>query len=220
LGSPVGPWWLSLGNLCLPHPRKLQGESWSMGKVQSVCVFCGSSPGIDPDYRKAARELGQFLVSRGITLVYGGGKVGLMGEMARAALELHGRVIGVMPERLVERELVQEGLTELYVTDTMHARKSKMHQLADGYIALPGGYGTYEEIFETLSWLHIGIHEKPLGLLNVNGYFNPLLQMLAHTVKQGFARPDALSLIVTASDPESLLHRMERFKPERGDRWG
>lgn len=152
-------------------------------------------------------------------MVYGGGKAGLMGEIADAVLRNQGRVIGIIPEFLRKKELAHEGVSELFITDTMHARKAKMHELADGYIALPGGYGTYEEIFEALSWLQIGMHKKPIGLFNVNGFFDPLIRMLEHTVEKGFAKPENLELLITAGDAETLFRRMERFEPRLVHKW-
>jgi len=190
-----------------------------MNKIQSICIFCGSNFGNDPEYRRAARDLGKFLADRGISMVYGGGKAGLMGEIADAVLRNQGRVIGIIPEFLRKKELAHEGVSELFITDTMHDRKAKMHELADGYIALPGGYGTYEEIFEALSWLQIGMHKKPIGLFNVNGFFDPLIRMLEHTVEKGFAKPENLELLITAGDAETLFRRMERFEPRLVHKW-
>ncbi|MFC0296910.1 LOG family protein [Geobacillus jurassicus] len=179
--------------------------------MKAICVFCGSSYGQRMKYKEAAQELGTFLARSGITLIYGGGTRGLMGEVAEAALGHQGRVVGIIPQFLKDREVAHDRLTELLVVDTMHTRKAKMYEAADGFIAMPGGYGTYEELFEVLSWSRVGLHQKPIGLLNVDGFFDPLLDLLRHTVENGFAAPEDLGLIVSAEDVSTLYERMKMF---------
>jgi hypothetical protein len=179
--------------------------------LKAICVFCGSSDGNDVRYKEAAKALGTFLAQSGTTLIYGGGKRGLMGEVAEAALHHQGRVIGIIPQFLKDREVAHDRLSELVVVDTMHTRKAKMYEAADGFIALPGGYGTYEELFEVLSWSRVGLHQKPIGLLNVEGFFDPLLHLLRHTVDNGFAAPEDLELIVSAEDVPTLYGQMNTF---------
>lgn len=190
-----------------------------MRKMKSICVFCGSNYGNDMEYRQAARELGKFLANKKISLIYGGGKAGLMGEIADAVLSHKGHVIGIIPKFLKDKELAHENISELFIVDTMHTRKAKMYELADGFIVMPGGYGTYEELFEVLSWLQIGIHNKPIGLLNVNGFFDPLIKMLEHTVDKGFAKPENLKLIISADNVATLYQLMENFKPNFVNKW-
>ncbi|AEH47871.1 MULTISPECIES: TIGR00730 family Rossman fold protein [Parageobacillus] len=187
--------------------------------MKSICVFCGSNYGNDMEYRQAARELGKFLASKKISLIYGGGKAGLMGEIANAVLSHKGRVIGIIPKFLKDKELAHDNISELFIVDTMHTRKAKMYELADGFIVMPGGYGTYEELFEVLSWLQIGIHNKPIGLLNVNGFFDPLIKMLEHTVDKGFAKPENLKLVISADNVVTLYQLMENFKPKVVNKW-
>jgi uncharacterized protein (TIGR00730 family) len=187
--------------------------------VRSVCVFCGSSSGRREAYATAAREIGAELVRRGLTLVYGGGDVGLMGTLADVMLESGGLVIGVIPEALVQREVAHRGLTELRVVDSMHERKALMAELADAFIALPGGIGTLEELCEVLTWAQLGIHNKPVGLLNVDGYFTPLIAMLDHAVAEGFMKADHRRLLLTAEDAAALLDRCAAWKPIPVRRW-
>lgn len=181
-----------------------------MSSRWSVCVFCGSSAGADSAYRSAAERLGAFLAGRGHCLVYGGGRVGLMGALASAALTAGGRVIGVIPEALVAREIAHTGLTELHVTTGMHARKARMLELADAFVAMPGGFGTLDELFEVLTWAQLGIHAKPIGLLNLAGYFDPLIRFMDHAVDLGFVRAEHRALLPVAEDPALLLELMSR----------
>jgi uncharacterized protein (TIGR00730 family) len=184
-----------------------------------VCVYCGSSEGKRPEYAEAARGLGALLARRGIGVVFGGGRVGLMGAVADGALAAGGEVIGVIPEKLRTRELAHMGLTELIVVDSMHARKTMMAYLSDAFIALPGGWGTLEETFEVTTWAQLNYHLKPVGILNVNGYYNPLLRFVDHAVDEGFIRPVHRGLIVAADAPEALLERLAEVEvPELG-RW-
>lgn len=184
--------------------------------MRRVCVFCGSSAGRRPAYAGAARALGVELVRRGAGLVYGGASVGLMGVLADAVLERGGEAIGVIPRALVERELAHPGLTALHVVETMHERKTLMSELADGFIALPGGMGTLDELAEAITWGQLGIHAKPCGLLDVHGYFGPLLAFADHAVAEGFLRPEHRAAVSVTTDPGELLELMSRTRwPER-----
>src|SRR4030095_7367899 len=167
--------------------------------MKRLCVFCGSSPGHDPGYATSAAQLGRVLAERGIGLVYGGGRVGLMGQLADAALAAGGEVIGVIPQALLEREIAHRGLTQLRVVDSMHARKALMGELAGGFIALPGGVGTLEELFEVWSWATLGLHRKPCGLLDVGGFFAPLAEFLDRQGRAGFLPPASRAVLVIAS---------------------
>jgi uncharacterized protein (TIGR00730 family) len=178
-----------------------------------ICVFCGSSRGVDACYENAAVAMGGELAARNIDLVFGGGRVGLMGALADAVLEAGGKAIGVIPRALVEREIGHRGLTELLMVETMHERKTKMAELADGFIALPGGAGTLEEIFEQWTWAQLGIHLKPCAFLNVNGYYDPLLAMIEKMVREGFLRPDYASVLRFESDPAAILDSFLTYSP-------
>lgn len=184
-----------------------------------LCVFCGSRPGGRPAYRDTAARLGRLLADSGIELVYGGGKVGLMGVVADACLAAGGRVTGVIPRTLVEREVGHDGLTVLEVVDSMHTRKARMAELADGFIALPGGIGTFEELFEILTWSQLGFHAKPVGVLDVEGYYAPLIEMLACSVAEGFMREETRRLLLAATDAEALLRAMAGYRPPQQARW-
>jgi uncharacterized protein (TIGR00730 family) len=184
-----------------------------MSTLQRICVFCGSSVGSHPAYAAAARELGRTLAERGLGIVFGGGKVGLMGVLADAALEAGGEVIGVIPEALVAREIGHDRLTKLHVVRSMHERKTLMADLADAFIALPGGYGTFEEFFEAVTWTQLGIHRKPCGLLNVEGYYDALLALLDRAVSDGFIRAANRELVLDAPDVPTLLKKLEAFHP-------
>lgn len=170
-----------------------------------ICVFCGSQPGNNGLYRQAARDLGQLLVRSGYGLVYGGGHVGLMGVIADAVLASGGEVIGVIPEAMMARELAHTGVTQLQVVSGMHERKARMAALAQAFIALPGGYGTFEELFEVITWAQLGLHRKPIGLLNVAGYFSALTALVEHAIAEGFIRPEHRRLLRSADDPVTLL---------------
>ena len=180
--------------------------------MKSICVYCGSADGISPDFLAAARQTGLTLARGGLALVYGGGKTGLMGALADSVLEARGQVIGVITESFNTPELAHTGLTRLEVTATIHQRKQRMYDLADGYIALPGGYGTLDELFETLTWAQIGQHQKPVGLLNVNGYFDPLLEMLDLATREHFIFPEHRHALLCDSQPASLLAAMKHYK--------
>ena len=178
-----------------------------------VCVFCGSSVGADPAYAAAARRLAAALVERGLGVVYGGGAVGLMGVLADALLERGGEVIGVIPRGLVAREVAHTRLTEQRIVDSMHERKALMASLADAFVVLPGGVGTLEEMFEVLSWAQLGIHAKPIGVLDVRGFWAGLQAHLAHAVREGFVRADHAALLLAADAPEPLLDAMATWRP-------
>ena len=181
--------------------------------LNSVCVFCGSHSGTNPSYEAAARATAAALLRAGIHLIYGGGRVGLMGVLADAVLSNGGRVTGVMPRALVEREIAHRGLSDLRVVETMHERKELMASLADAFIALPGGAGTLEEIFEQWTWSQLGIHSKPCGFLNVNGYFSPLIAMIDHMVEEGFVASPFAATLAIERDPEALLARLREYVP-------
>lgn len=187
--------------------------------MKAVCVFCGSNFGSDHAYESAAHEFGTLLASSGRTLVYGGGKIGLMGVVADAVLAGGGKVLGVIPEVLVDKEQAHSGLSELYVVADMRERKARMAELADGFVALPGGLGTYEELFEMLSWGQLRLHDKPIGVLNTQGFFDPLLAMLDETVKAGFMRAANRSLLVAGTSPAELLQTLEHHRPEHTHKW-
>ena len=187
--------------------------------IERLCVFCGSSPGRDPAFAASARHFGALLARESITLVYGGGHVGLMGELADAALEAGGRVVGVIPRALWDREVGHRGLSELRVVETMHERKALMASLADAFVALPGGLGTLEEIFEVWTWGQLGIHAKPCGFLDVNGYYAPLLAFLDRAVEAGLLRPQHRAMAVVDADPRSLLRRLADYEPPLVDKW-
>jgi uncharacterized protein (TIGR00730 family) len=187
--------------------------------MKRLCVFCGSSPGARPGYREAARQLGRKLAAKGIGLVYGGANVGLMGELAHSVLDAGGEVIGVIPQSLVDKEVAFTKLLDLRVTDSMHQRKELMAELADGFIAMPGGLGTLDELFEILSWAQLGIHQKPSGLLNVEGYFDPLLAFLDAAVTERFVKPAHRSMLIVEHNPDRMLERLEEFVPPVTGKW-
>ena len=187
--------------------------------MRSLCVFCGSGAGHEPAYTEAARTLGRTLAGAKIRLVFGGGRVGLMGEVANAALAAGGEAIGVIPNFLVEREIAHTGLTDLHVVGSMHERKAMMSGLSDGFVALPGGTGTLEEFFEVLTWAQLGEHAKPCGLLNVAGYYDPLLSVLDHMVGKGFLSKSNRALVLVERDPGTLLAKLERYRPPETIKW-
>jgi uncharacterized protein (TIGR00730 family) len=187
--------------------------------VKSVCVFCGSHPGDDPAYEVAARTLGETLAEAGIELVYGGGHVGLMGSVADAALAAGGQVTGIMPKALVEREIAHTGLTRLHVVGSMHERKATMSELSEAFVALPGGTGTLEEFFEVLTWAQLGEHGKPCGLLNVAGYYDPLLAVFDHMMNRGFLAEKHRAMVLVESDPTLMLERFEGYDPPKTAKW-
>ena len=177
--------------------------------MRAIAVYCGASHGTSPRYTEAAQALAQQLVSHNLPLVYGGGKVGLMGVIADEVLRLGGEVTGVIPRALVEREVGHAGLTRLFVVKDMHERKAMMSDLADGFIAMPGGMGTLEELFEMLTWSQLGIHTKPVGVLNVDGFYDRLLDFVAHTNREGFVQDRHAALMMSESDPEALVQRLQ-----------
>jgi hypothetical protein len=186
--------------------------------MKRICVFCGSSPGARPAYRAAAANLGAALAARRIGLVYGGANVGLMSELAHSVLDAGGEVIGVIPRSLVHRELALTGLADLRITDSMQERKAVMADLADGFIAMPGGLGTLDEFFEVLTWTQLGIHQKPSGLLNVEGYFDTLLAFLDHAVAERFVKDTHRSMLIVEPEPNRLLDHLEAFVPPENDK--
>jgi len=186
--------------------------------VDRVCVFCGASSGRAPAYAEAARAFGAALAGRGLGLVYGGGRVGLMGAVADAALAAGGEVVGVIPQELVDRELAHGGLTKLHVVGSLHERKALMAELSDGFVALPGGFGTLDELLEQLTWSQLGLHAKPIGLLDVEGYWRPLIALARHATEEGFVRESDLGAIAISDDSEALLDRLERLTREERPR--
>ncbi len=186
--------------------------------MKRICVFCGSSSGAQAEYNQVAQQLGHALVRKNIGLVYGGGRVGIMGKIAQTVMESGGEVIGVIPKGLAEREVAFMELADLRVVDSMHSRKALMVELSEGFIALPGGLGTIEEFFEVLTWGQLGIHQKPCGLLNVQGYFNKLLEFIDHTVSERFVEKEHRSMILMAETPEGLLQQFETYEPPTIDK--
>jgi uncharacterized protein (TIGR00730 family) len=204
----------------LPHLwRRIKSYNRLMSPpLRSICVFCGSSPGIHSEYSAAAAAFGRMLAERGIRIVYGAGNVGLMGVLADAALAAGGEVIGVIPQMLVDRELAHPRLTDLRIVTSMHERKALMAELADAFVALPGGLGTYEELCEVLTWAQLGIHHKPCGCLNVRRYFDPLNQLLDHAAGEGFLRPDQRRMLVCSGHPGELLALLAIHQPTK-EKW-
>ncbi len=184
-----------------------------------MLVFCGSSPGARPEYAAAAAELGRLLVERKLELVYGGASVGLMGQVADATLAAGGTAIGVIPSRLVQAEVAHGGLSELHVVETMHERKALMSELSDAVIALPGGPGTLDEFFELFTWSQLGLHRMPLGVLNVAGYWDPLLELLEHAVNERFLRAEHLATLIVSLEPAALLDELAAYEPRTLDKW-
>jgi uncharacterized protein (TIGR00730 family) len=184
-----------------------------------LCVFCGSSAGQDPVYLETARLLGEALARNGIELVYGGASVGLMGAVADAVLANGGHVIGVMPQALVDKEVAHMGLSDLRVVGSMHERKALMAELSDGFIALPGGLGTFEELFEVWTWAQLGYHKKPCALLNVAGFYDKLADFLDDVVERGFVKPIHRAMLIVKDDPASLIDAMRAYDPPKVDKW-
>lgn len=190
-----------------------------MSILRRICVYCGSNPGNDPAHRAVAHDLGAFLARQGITVVYGGGNVGLMGAVADGALSEGGQVIGVIPRSLMEKELGHGGVTELHVVGSMHERKQLMVDLSDGFIALPGGFGTLDELFETLTWLQLSFHDKPVALLNACGFFDGLIAFIHHMSREGFLKPEHAACVLVETAAEQLLERMQAFRPPELGKW-
>ena len=187
--------------------------------LHTVCVFCAANPGVNPAYATQAAAMGRFLAESGRRLVFGGGRTGLMGALAEGALAAGGEVIGIMPRHLVDREVAHTGLTELLVVESMHERKSRLADLSDGFLAMPGGLGTLEELFEVWTWGQLGLHRKPYGLLEVGGFFGPLLGFIDHAVREGFIRQEYRDLLVVDTEPRALIARMEAMLPPALPRW-
>ena len=190
-----------------------------MTEIKRLAVFCGSNPGARPEYVEGARALGRLLCERGIGVVYGGSSVGMMAALADAVLDDLGDIIGVIPKMLVEREVAHRTLTDLRIVDSMHERKALIAELSDGFVALPGGIGTLEEFFEIWTWAQLGVHQKPCGLLNIAGYFDPLLRFLDRAVEEKFVRDVHRSMVVVESEPQRLLERFESYEPPNVVKW-
>ncbi len=186
--------------------------------MKRICVNCGSNPGFNGVYANAARNLGRALVDRRFELVYGGAEVGLMGELANTVMKSGGTAIGVIPQSLADR-VSHRGLTELHIVSTMHERKQMMAELSDAFIALPGGFGTLDELAEILTWAQLGFHKKPCGLLNVAGYFDSFLAFLDHSVSEGFMKPEHRAMLLVSDDPAALLARFQSYAPPHVDKW-
>jgi uncharacterized protein (TIGR00730 family) len=184
--------------------------------MKALCIYCGASPGHSPVYAEAARGLAAVLVERGIELVYGGGNVGLMGVIADEVLRLGGRATGVIPQALMDKEVGHQGLTHLHIVKDMHERKAMMAELADGFIAMPGGIGTLEELFEVFTWAQLGFHNKPIGLLNASGFYDGLLSFLRHVTAEGFLKEKQATLLMSDALPENLVTRMQAFRGDGG----
>jgi uncharacterized protein (TIGR00730 family) len=210
---PHNGWKQSLVFRLIPTPLSIGEES------MQICVFCGSQAGARDDYRAQAIELGELLVRQGHALVFGGGRVGLMGVVADAVLAAGGEVVGVIPEQLATKELLHTGVTVMHRVNSMHERKAKMAELADAFIALPGGYGTLEELLEVITWAQLGIHRKPIGLLNTVGYFDGLLTMIDRAIADGFIKPEHRKLIVEADSPGALLEQLPGHELPPTRRW-
>lgn len=187
--------------------------------LHTICVFCASHSGADPRYAESARAFGDLLARSGRRIVYGGGNTGLMGALAESALAAGGEIVGVMPKHLVDREVAHRGLTRLDVVDSMHQRKARLADMADAFVALPGGLGTLEEFVEIWTWGQLGLHRKPYGLLNVAGYYTPLLGFLDHAVVHGFVRPEHRAMVQVAADPAELIAAMEAAPPPAQPKW-
>lgn len=190
-----------------------------MAAIRSICVYCGSSPGRSEIYAAGARQLAEALVERDLRLVYGGAGIGVMGVVADRVLELGGQVVGVIPQALATKEVAHPGLTELYVTASMHERKMRMAELADGFIALPGGIGTLEELFEIWTWAQLGFHGKPCGMLNIAGYYDALIRFLDHVAAEQFVKPQTRALLMVETDPAALLDRYAGYRAPAVEHW-
>lgn len=187
--------------------------------MKRICIFCGSNTGVRPAYAEAARALARHLVKLGIGIVYGGGNVGLMGVLADTAMAAGGEVIGVIPHALFAKEVGHAGIPDLRIVDSMHERKALMADLADGFIAMPGGWGTFDEFCEILTWAQLGLHRKPCGILNVEGYYDTLLAMFDHSVAEGFLKPEYKPIVLAATEPEDLVAKMQSYRAPVLDKW-
>lgn len=185
----------------------------------NICVFTGANPGVEPHYQQAAEHLGRYIARQGYGLVYGGGSLGLMGTVANAAISNNGTVYGVLPKALQKLEVGNPDISELFIVPDMHTRKAKMAELSDAFIVMPGGIGTMEEMFEVWTWAQLGLHQKPVGILNINNYYDHLLAFLEHTVAQGFLRPEHKSMLACSSEPVELLTKMAAMKPPEVEKW-
>jgi uncharacterized protein (TIGR00730 family) len=203
----------------LPKVRRLRESRGAMEPIRRVCIFCGSSYGSDPRFAAAAKDFAELLARAGVGVVYGGARVGLMGVIADAALAAGGEVIGVLPRALQDKEIAHVGLTQLHVVGSMHERKALMADLADAFVALPGGYGTLDEFCEVLTWAQLGIHRKPCGLLNVAGYYDAFLAQVDTAVRGGLTRPEHRALILSDAEPTGLLQQMREFQPKSVSKW-
>ncbi|MFT5862157.1 MAG: hypothetical protein ACI828_000803 [Flavobacteriales bacterium] len=190
-----------------------------MNTLNAICVFCGSSDGNDIEVLEQAAVLGETLAKKNISLVYGAAKIGVMSKVAQSSLDKGGKVIGVIPEFLKLKEVVHLGLTELITNKNMHERKMTMQEISDGFITLPGGFGTLEELFEILTWAQLGLHQKPIGILNVNGFYDSLLELLEHMVKRGFLKMENYELLLVDSTVDGLLNKMQNFEPQSVPKW-
>ena len=202
--------------------QRAVGFSYKMSsqqQIRDICVFCGSSAGVRPVYAAMASQIGRLLAGRGIQLVYGGGHVGLMGTLADSALAAGGQVTGVMPQSLIDREIGHKGLTQMHIVKTMHERKALMAELAGAFIALPGGHGTLDEFCEVLTWAQLGIHAKPCGILNIEHYYDPLLEMFSRAVDEGFLKAVHRDMVLVDTDPGRLLDRIEAARPRYVAKW-
>jgi uncharacterized protein (TIGR00730 family) len=193
---------------------RMATEQSSLRRVERICVFCGASPGARPEYRQATCELARVLAGEGIGVVYGGGGVGLMGALADAVIEEGGELTGVIPRSLVDREIAHRDVMDMRVVGSMHERKALMADLSDAFIALPGGIGTLEELFEVYTWAQLGLHQKPCALLNVDGYYDGIEDFLAHAVRERFLRQETRDLLLVETDPAALLERLRAFEPQ------
>jgi len=187
--------------------------------MKSIVVFCGASMSNDSIINKQAYDFGKLLAGQKVELIYGGAKIGVMGEVASGVLENKGKAIGVIPDFLTSKEVVHTDLSELIITDTMHERKLKMYELSDGIVALPGGFGTLEELFEMLTWAQLGLHKKPIGILNINGFYDDLLHFIENMIAKGLLKPDQKQLLIVADTAEELLEKMQAFQPLPVPKW-
>jgi len=187
--------------------------------MKNICVFCGSNPGKNPHHLTAAQNLGKNLAKENITLIYGGGNIGIMGELANSVLKYNGKVIGVIPEDLVAREVAMFDITELIIVKSMHERKAKMSELSDGFIALSGGIGTLEEFFEVWTWAQLGIHNKPIGILNVDNYYDKLMDFIKVSIDENFVKKEYLDMIIVEKESGSLIDKMKNYKPVEVRKW-
>jgi uncharacterized protein (TIGR00730 family) len=192
----------------------IAAEQSSLTRVERICVFCGASPGARPAYRDVSAELARVLVANGIGVVYGGGGVGLMGALADAVLAEGGEVTGIIPRALMDREIAHRDVADMRVVGSMHERKALMAELADAFVALPGGLGTLEELFEVYTWAQLGLHRKPCALLNVDGYYDGVVRFLSHAVAERFLREEHREMLIVEREPEALIERLRRFEPD------